>query len=311
MHPEVEELIKKKGWKPSQAAVFEDIKRAFPDMSLNDAMNLVLQYYFPQKEIRKNGAIIEHRLTDVRTGKERVLTLEEMIKARSIVRKHKLGNRDYQDAAAVRYDEKVIEVIRGLEGKLEELSHEKDEIKTLVAQQVHTQPLQTSSEDAMPIQHVLTWEEEKQCLKEAVLRVMEINDKEGKLIFTRNTHWIAIYRFAVDLGLNYEIDDPKMPQDPSTLQCKEFDHLAKELQFDVNPPTRIPFTRNAIKDINKDSYKRYNAPFVWSLDGLKDTESGKILNSKGYKLYKELWVVYKTLEKAYDYRYYIAATAKP
>ena len=129
MHPEVEELIKKKGWKPSQAAVFEDIKRAFPDMSLNDAMNLVLQYYFPQKEIRKNGAIIEHRLTDVRTGKERVLTLEEMIKARSIVRKHKLGNRDYQDAAAVRYDEKVIEVIRGLEGKLEELSHEKDEIK--------------------------------------------------------------------------------------------------------------------------------------------------------------------------------------
>lgn len=109
MHPEVEELIKKKGWKPSQAAVFEDIKRAFPDMSLNDAMNLVLQYYFPQKEIRKNGAIIEHRLTDVRTGKERVLTLEEMRKARVIVQKNKLGNIEYQYDAEDRLFDKAVD----------------------------------------------------------------------------------------------------------------------------------------------------------------------------------------------------------
>ena len=138
----------------------------------------------------------------------------------------------------------------------------------------------------------ITWEEEKQCFKSAVLHVMEKTKHDGEYLFEKPTQWKAVYRFAVDIGIMYDVEDPKEPKDKSTPQYAVFEKLAKELQLDVNPPCRMPFTKNAINDITKEYYIRYNTPYPWSYEGITDARS--------LKLYTELDDVYQALQEKYN-----------
>ena len=138
----------------------------------------------------------------------------------------------------------------------------------------------------------ITWEEEKQCFKSAVLHVMEKKKHDGEYLFEKPTQWKAVYRFAVDIGIMYDVGDPKEPKDKSTPQYAVFEKLAKELQLDVNPPCRMPFTKNAINDITKEYYIRYNTPYPWSYEGITDARS--------LKLYTELDDVYQALQEKYN-----------
>lgn len=137
----------------------------------------------------------------------------------------------------------------------------------------------------------LTREEEKQCFKNAVLNVMEQKKEDGCYLFEKPTQWKAVYRFAIDIGIMYDKEDPNEPKDKSTPQYAVFEKFAKELQLDKKPPTRLPFTKNAINDINKEFYVHFNAPYPWSQDGLTDHRS--------FTLYSELDDVYKALEEDY------------
>ena len=137
----------------------------------------------------------------------------------------------------------------------------------------------------------ITWEEEKLCFKGAVLNIMERKKCDGNYLFEKTTQWKAVYRFAVDCGIMYDVEDPKEPQDKSTPQYAVFETFAKELQLDVNPPTRQPFTKSAINDITKEYYIRYNTPYPWSHDGITDARS--------LKLYTELDDIYLALQEEY------------
>ena len=104
---------------------------------------------------------------------------------------------------------------------------------------------------------------------------------------------MAVYRFAIDIAIMYEIDDPKEPENKSTPQYAAFEKFADELQLNVNPPTRLPFTKNAIDSINSNkSYVRYNSSYPWSKDGITDTRS--------FIFYTEMEVIYKALEKEFN-----------
>lgn len=137
------------------------------------------------------------------------------------------------------------------------------------------------------------WEETKQCFKAAVLRLMEWKKKMGGYLFEKNTQWKAVYRFAVDIGIMYDDDDPSSPEETDTAQYKMFADFAHELQLDVTPPFRMSFDYSYIENLNKDSYSRYNKDHsLWSKDGLEG-------NQKGLTLYKKLDDVYKALEKEF------------
>ena len=137
----------------------------------------------------------------------------------------------------------------------------------------------------------LTWEDEKQFFKNAVLTVMKQKKGDGSFLFEKSTQWIAVYRFAVDKGIMYDIEDPRAPEDYSTPQYAVFEKFTQELQFDVNPPTRLPFKKNYIDSIKKENYVRYNTRYPWSKDGITDPRS--------IVLYEELENVYKALEEEY------------
>ena len=138
----------------------------------------------------------------------------------------------------------------------------------------------------------ITWEEEKLCFKSAVLSVMEQKKHDGKYLFEKTRQWKAVYRFAVDIGIMYDVEDPKEPKDKTTPQYAAFETFAKELQLDVNPPTRLLFMKSAINDITKEYYIRYNTPYPWSHDGITDARS--------LKLYTELDDVYLALQEEYN-----------
>ena len=141
----------------------------------------------------------------------------------------------------------------------------------------------------------ITWEEEKQCFKNAVLYVMDLKrKKDGNYLFDKNTLWIAVYRFAIDIAIMYDRGDPNEPQDKSAPQYAFFEKFAHELQLDADPPTRHPFKISSIDSLNKDSYKRYRQSHPWPMDGLKEP-------SKGFALYKELNAVYIALSKIFFY----------
>lgn len=140
----------------------------------------------------------------------------------------------------------------------------------------------------------LTWEEKKQCFKNAVLNVMKREKHDGEYLFEKNTHWKAIYRFAVDSGIMYDLNDPKEPQDKSDPQYAVFEKFAQDQKFHENPPTRLPFTKSAINDISKKNYVRYNSPYPWLKDGLYSEDGRSIA------LYIELEDVYKALQEEYD-----------
>ena len=137
----------------------------------------------------------------------------------------------------------------------------------------------------------ITWEEKKLCFKGAVLNVMEQKKHDGEYLFEKPTQWKAVYRFAVDIGIMYDVEGPKEPKDKTTPQYAVFETFAKELQLDVNPPTRLPFTKSAINDITKEYYIRYNTPYPWPNDGITDARS--------LKLYTELDDVYLALQEEY------------
>lgn len=134
----------------------------------------------------------------------------------------------------------------------------------------------------------ITWEEEKLCFKKAVLHVMELKKENGDYLFEKNTQWKAFYRFAVDSGIMYAPGDMKEPEDSGTAQYKVFDDFAHELQLDVNPPTRLPFKRSYIEEMNKDNYARYRKPHPWSKEGMTN-------NIKSYLLFEKLDEVYKEI----------------
>ena len=117
---------------------------------------------------------------------------------------------------------------------------------------------------------VLTWEDEKQCFKDAVLSVMEMKKEDGNYLFEKNTQWMAVYRFAVDSGIMYDMDDSNEPQDKSTPQYAVFEKFTHELQLDVESEIRIPFKKDYIKDLKKSNYIRYNTHHPWSKDGITD-----------------------------------------
>ena len=140
----------------------------------------------------------------------------------------------------------------------------------------------------------LTWEEEKQCFKSAVLNVMEKQRADGGYVFEKKSQWMAVYRFAVDIAIMYDVDDPNEPKDTSTPQYKIFEDFAHELQLDVDPPTRLPFSKNAINSINSNkSYVRYNTRYPWSKDEITDPRQ--------FAFYTEMEDVYLALEEGFNY----------
>lgn len=146
--------------------------------------------------------------------------------------------------------------------------------------------------ETKPSVHEITWEDEKMCFKSAVLHVMEQKKRDGGYLFEKPTQWKAIYRFAVDIGIMYDKDDPKEPQDKSTPQYAVFEKFAKELLLDNALVTRHPFTKSAINDINKENYARYNASYPWSQDKISDIRS--------LELYTKLEDVYLALQEEYS-----------
>ena len=148
----------------------------------------------------------------------------------------------------------------------------------------------------IPCGKVLNWEKKKQCFKSAVLSVMEQKKHDGEYLFQKNSQWKAVYRFCVDIGIMYNVDDPNAPQEPqdkSKSPYADFEMFAKELQLDENPPTRLPFAKSAINDITKPNYVRYNAPYPWSQDKIID-------DPRSILLYTELENVYLELQEKYD-----------
>lgn len=141
-----------------------------------------------------------------------------------------------------------------------------------------------------PTVRELTWEERKRCFKDAVLLVMEKKKADGNYLFENNSQWMAVYRFAIDKSIMYEADDLREPKDTSTPQYAVFANFAQELQLDENPPTRMPFMKNAIDSINsKPNYARFNTSHPWSHEGITDPRS--------LALFIELDNVYLALEE--------------
>lgn len=139
----------------------------------------------------------------------------------------------------------------------------------------------------------ITWEEEKQCFKTAVLYVMNLKRRNGNYLFEKNTHWIAVYRFAVDSGVMYDMGDKSEPQDKSQPQYTFFEKFARELQLDNDNFVRIPFMISSIDGLSKENYKRYRHKHPWSSEGLKE-------RSKSLTLYKELDSIYRALRKSFN-----------
>jgi hypothetical protein len=157
-------------------------------------------------------------------------------------------------------------------------------------------PMDNTSEIPPQTQNIsvreVTWAERKQCFKTAVLVVMEKKKADGNYLFQKNAQWKAVYRFAIDKSIMYELDDSKEPKDSSTPQYALFEDFAHELHLDENPPTRLPFTKNAIDNISKDNFVRYNAPYPWSYEGITDPRS--------LELYVNMDDVYSALVEEYD-----------
>lgn len=138
----------------------------------------------------------------------------------------------------------------------------------------------------------ITWKEKKMRFKDAVFHVMEVKDANGEYLFIRNRQWMAVYRFAIDYDILYDKDDPRKPEDPSSAQYKMFEILAQEQGLDDEKTIRIPFKRDYIEDISKDTYERYRKTYPWSLDGLKHLES--------FAFFEAMNEVYKELREEYN-----------
>ena len=135
----------------------------------------------------------------------------------------------------------------------------------------------------------ITWEDEKLCFKNAVLHVMKKKKDCGDFLFEKPTQWKAVYRFAVDKTIMYDLDDQKFSNDSEPYGT--FANFAHELQLDVNSSISIPFKKAYIEEMKKENYSRYNEPYPWSKDGIN--------HARSFALYTELDDVYKALETEY------------
>ena len=170
--------------------------------------------------------------------------------------------------------------------------HRLESIRLLDKGRVYMKLLEKGKSKKPPRLKQLTWEDEKRCFKDAVIYVLELKNNEGIYLFENNTQWIAVYRFAVDSGIMYDVNDPEEPKDKSTPQYAVFENFLHNLQLDIEPPIRIPFKKDYIDKLSKNTYVRYNTHHPWSKDGITDPRSST--------LYKELEGVYLTLEKKYN-----------
>jgi hypothetical protein len=118
---------------------------------------------------------------------------------------------------------------------------------------------------------------------------MEKKKYSGGDLFEKTTQWKAVYRFAVDWPVMYDIDDEKDSNDPEPYAT--FATLARELQLDDDSSIRIPFKKAYIEEMKKPNYARYNTRHPWSQDGISRASS--------FVLYKELDDVYKALKEEY------------
>lgn len=153
--------------------------------------------------------------------------------------------------------------------------------------EVETQTIINTS----PSVRQITWEDEKQCFKNAVLLIMKKKKDYGGDLFKKPTQWKAVYRFAVDIGIMYELNDQNVSND-SDKPYATFATFAQELQLDDNSSIRIPFKKAYIEEMKKDNYTRYNERYPWPKDGIKHASS--------FELYIDLDDVYKALEEEYN-----------
>ena len=173
--------------------------------------------------------------------------------------------------------------------------HKPEAVRLLDKGRVYLKQLEKGIDiaETKPHFHEITWEEEKQCFKSAVLHVMKKERADGGYVFEKNSQWMAVYRFAIDIAIMYDVDDPNEPKDTSTPQYKIFEDFANELQLDADPPTRLPFSKNAINSINSNkSYVRYNTHYPWSKDEITDPRK--------FAFYTEMEDVYLALEEEYN-----------
>ncbi len=142
----------------------------------------------------------------------------------------------------------------------------------------------------------LTRDEEKYCFKTALLRVMNMKNEQGDYIFCKYSHWIAVYRNAVDNlfliddnDFGYETNDEGKEEVhgiPSTGQLKAFNSFIQELGLNQKSTIRIPYDHDI--DLSKSSYKRYNTSYPWPKEQLE---------RKGLALYNELTIIYNKLNE--------------
>ena len=92
MHPEVEEYLakSKKKWKPYQIAMFEDIKQAFPNKSIDWGLIVILKYLQP-----------DIKLEDVDRGVEVWMEMDVVKKIPPIVEKYGLGKPEQRTTLAM------------------------------------------------------------------------------------------------------------------------------------------------------------------------------------------------------------------
>ena len=149
---------------------------------------------------------------------------------------------------------------------------------------------ENNNEDAHSQITDITWEVKKECFKYAVLYVMTLEKKTGGYLFHTNTHWIAIYRFAVNILIMHEFAPLELPKDNDKAQYNKFAEFAKELSLDVSPHTRLPFKLSSINSLSKKNYNKYLAPPPWPTKDLK---------GKGLSLCKEMNAIYIALNNKY------------
>ena len=123
------------------------------------------------------------------------------------------------------------------------------------------QPAASPANLPAPATHEIFIEQKLLYFRIAMLQVVKLTrEGTGKLLFYNGSLWKAPFRLAVDIGLLAEGKN----------SYAEFDKIAQQLGFDDQKEFTFPFSKDYIKDITKDSYKRYlDLTCKWTTDGLK------------------------------------------
>lgn len=148
MHPEVEELIskRKQKWRPELIAMFEDIKEAFPNKSLDWGLHVLIKYIQPETILR-----------DADRGVEVWMEMDVVRKIAPIAEKYGFVRPEQRTALAMiatevavknemreemrARDEKMKDVLKMLKEQGPEI---KEMLKTLISDVRDVQPAQTA-----------------------------------------------------------------------------------------------------------------------------------------------------------------------